>query len=392
MLIAVPQIIATNKKLNDLKTMRGYVAAVPKPVPPKAAPPPPQPAAVVAKPAPVRAVANSAGYGIAAGSSLPGLSAADLARSIADMKALGVGWVRFDIEWSNVQPDSAAGYNWAPYDRVVQALSAAGLQSLPIIDYTPAWARRADCASTPKCAPADPGAYAAFAGAAASRYAHYGVHAWEIWNEPNTATFFQPAADPGAYTALLRAANGAIKQVQPAATVVTGGLAPAGNEDGNLSPPNFISGMYAAGAGGAFDAVGDHPYTYPFTAAYPNPYNAWGQMATIHGIMAAHGDGAKKVWITEDGAPTGGPGSLAASGMSASETGADHVTEALEADTLTAAATRSRALGWVGPFFWYSYRDAGTTSDTNENFFGLVRADYSRKPAYAAYQRVIGGG
>ena len=72
------------------------------------------------------------------------------------------------------------------------------------------------------CAPADPGPFAQFAGAAAARYAPLGVHDWEIWNEPNGA-FWLPAPNPAAYVAWLRVMP-AIKAADPEATVISGGL------------------------------------------------------------------------------------------------------------------------------------------------------------------------
>jgi hypothetical protein len=328
-------------------------------------------------------------YGMAAGGGLGALSAAALKARLEDMKALGVTWVRYDMDWSNIEAAGPGNYNWGDYDRVVQAVSAHGLRALAILDYTPGWARRSDCTDSKMCVPADPGAYARFAAAAAARYAGYGVHAWEIWNEPNNLNFFQPAADPAAYTALLKAAYGAIKGVDGGATIVTGGTAPADTGDGYVSPPDFVNGMYAAGARGYFDVVAHHPYSWPYSPAYHMSGNAWDQLSTIHGIMSRYGDGGKKIWITEFGAPTGGPGRLAASGMTTAEGGADHVTEALEAKMASDGVAVMRSYPWVGAFFWYSYQDVGTASDTVENFFGLRRYDGSPKPAYFAYQSAI---
>jgi hypothetical protein len=341
--------------------------------------PPVKPKTAGAKPASASGasgtvIKSDSGFGIAAGSSLTSLSSADLNREFSDINALGVGWVRFDLEWSQAEPRPGA-YNWGPYDRVAQAAAAHGLQTLMIIDYTPSWARRGDCAGSDKCAPADPNAYGNFAAAAAAHFGPMGVSHWEIWNEPNNAEFFKPAANPSLYVALLKSANSSIKRIQPGATVVTGGTAPAGNEDGNMAPPDFVAGIYNAGGAGNFDAVAHHPYVFPYSPTTPNPYNAWGQSLSIHNIMAAHGDGAKKVWLTEFGAPTGG--------------GSNHVTEALQASQATSAVNIVRGYPWAGPLFWYSYRDAGTSDDTVENFFGLVRNDWSHKSAYEALRNAI---
>jgi hypothetical protein len=314
-------------------------------------------------------------FGIASGG-LGDYSVGQLDAAMTGMSALGVRWVRFDLDWSNVQASGPNSYNWGDYDRLVQAAGAHGLNVLAILDFTPGWARRADCSGSKTCAPADPGSYASFAAAAVQRYQAQGVHNWEIWNEENTVGFFQPAADPVAYTALLRAAHDAIKGADAGALVVTGGLAPAASGSGNLAPPDFAAGLYNAGARGFFDVLGDHPYTYP---AVPggNPYGAWGQMSALHRLMAAHGDGSKKIWITEYGAPTNGPES------------AYFTSEIGQSQELAAAVNLASGAGWVGGFFWYTYLDPGTTPDTNENFFGLVRADGSHKPAFAAYQQVI---
>ena len=96
-----------------------------------------------------------------------------------------------------------------------------------------------------------------------------GVHAFEIWNEPNT-TFWAPRPDPGVYTKLLRSASRAIHRADRRATVVSGGLAAQGPtldwvaDDGTgMSPLHFLQAMYAHGAHGAFDALGFHPYGIP---------------------------------------------------------------------------------------------------------------------------------
>jgi exo-beta-1,3-glucanase (GH17 family) len=136
--------------------------------------------------------------------------------------------------------------------------------------------------------------------------------------------------------------------------------------------------MYNAGAGGYFDAISAHPYTYPVTPAQSAPTDAWGQLVGMHNTMAAHGDGNKQIWITEFGAPTNGP-----------NIAGDHVSEAVQAQIATEAVTLFRKWNWSGPFFWYDYQDDGTSTADSQNFFGLVRADGSFKPAYYAYKAAI---
>lgn len=373
-----------NRPLVLAATSAPIASPTPSPIPSAA---PSSKPSVPRSPKQVSTTARTNQFGIAAGSSLTSLSSVQLAQRLDGMKALGIGWVRYDIEWSNVE--TAPGqYNWSAYDQIVRAVSSRGLQSLAIIDYTPTWARRSECANTPMCAPADPGAYGRFAAAAAARYTPLGIRYWEIWNEPNNANFFQPGANASAYTALLRSAYPAIKRINHSATIVTGGTSPADTGGGYLSPPDFIRGIYTNGARGYFDAVAHHPYSYPFTPSNVHPGSAWSQLTEIHNIMAANGDGAKKIWATEYGAPTNGPGPTAVPGQWPLQ-GGWQVNEALQAIMLTDAISRYRSYSWAGPFFWYSYQDAGTSRSTVENFFGLLRYDGTRKPAYDAFIKAI---
>ena len=106
-------------------------------------------------------------------------------------------------------------------------------------------------------------------------------------------------------------------------------------------------------------------------------YQMYGTSPSLRSVMVANGDGAKKIWATEFGAPTNGPGG--------------YVSEATQAQYVTQAYAAFRSYDWAGPLMWYSHRDAGTTTDTRENFFGLLRYDFSPKPAYTAYQTAATG-
>jgi hypothetical protein len=320
--------------------------------------------------------ANDDSYGFA--TSLDSLSPTALNQRLAAMQATGATWVRFDLSWNTVQPNDASSYDWETYDRIVAAINAHHLHGLAILDFTPSWARSAACANSKMCPPKDPAQFAVFAAAATKRYQSKSLRDWEIWNEPNIAFRYHPATNPASYTAILKAAYMAIKRTDPRAFVVAGGTAPSESNATNLTPADFLTALYANGAKGYFDAVAVHPYTYPDSPADNLPLSAWGQMTTMHNIMAANGDGGKKIWITEYGAPTNGP-----------DLANNHVSEAQQAKILSDAISVFRSYSWSGPFFWYDYQDTGSSPQTSENFYGLVRADGSYKPAYAAWVSAI---
>ena len=337
-------------------------------------------------------LSNNPPFGISVADTLTGLSMAALNKQLDDIASLGVGWIRIDMDWSVVQRHDNHTYDWAGTDRVVAAASAHHLKVLAILVYTPKWARALGCQSN-RCPPADPTQFGNFASAAAERYSSQGLGDWEIWNEPNTRGSWMPAADPAGYSALLRAGYTAIKQANPSAVVMTGGLAPFDTSDGNIAPVDFFAQLYEHDAQQYFDAVAFHPYSFPVLPSYAQKWNAWQQMAdtqpSIRSIMLAHGDGEKKIWATEYGAPTGGPGSAADTGTLDLTHHYDHVTEGLQAQMASEAVQEMSKDSWAGPLFWYSYKDLGTSSSTIENFFGLLRADGSQKPSYEALRNAI---
>ncbi len=332
-------------------------------------------------------------YGFALGSTLLGLDNAELTAELDTIASLGVGGIRIDFDWSTIQPRNSAHYYWGNYDRIVAAANARHIQILGLLGYAPMWAAISGCTSM-RCPPAEDSQFAQFATAVVDHFAPQGLHTWEIWNEPNNAGFWEPAANAQAYTQLLKAAYPAIKNADPSAIVITGGLAPEATDGRNIAPIDFLGALYADGAGGNFDAVGFHPYSYPAMPGYPAQWNAWQQMAqtnpSLRSVMIANGDGNKQIWMTEYGAPTGGPGALESSTSDTFFMGSpDHVTEALQAQMIAAAITLAGGYAWAGPIFIYSYQDLGTSMSTNENFFGILRYDGSQKPAYQALMQAI---
>lgn len=309
--------------------------------------------------------------GFSNGGGFPWLSDASLARELDLMASTGATWVRLDVDWSGIE-STRGRYSWDNVDRVVLAIQSRGMKVLALPAYTPAWARPAG--TTSHHPPTDPAHFAAFVGAAAARYAPKGVLAWEIWNEPNIPNFWEPKPDVAAYVTLLRAASAAIRAVAPSATVVTGGLSPASDSsDGRyVDPRTFATKMYQLGAGSSFDALGVHPYSFP---ALPSDvrtasWNTFQKMTTIRETMVANGDAAKKIWLTETGAPTG--------------TSAQAVTEQLQADIVSDTIRATAGLSWAGPVFLYAARDGGTDLTDREDNFGLLRRDFSPKLAWSA--------
>ncbi|MDX1992481.1 MAG: hypothetical protein SF029_08830 [bacterium] len=91
-----------------------------------------------------------------------------------------------------------------------------------------------------------------------------GVHAIEVWNEPNIDREWPTGEiDPRAYTEMLRQAYGAIKAANPETLVISGALAPTGAESvfglGSVwNDDRYYLGLANAGAAGYADCIGVH--------------------------------------------------------------------------------------------------------------------------------------
>ena len=317
--------------------------------------------------APAAHAAPPSGLGFSSGAPFVLLDDATLGNELGAGRELGASWVRVVVNWSAVEATPGV-FDWGNTDRVVNAARAQGYSVLAVLAGTPAWAQGPVPSILPGAVPVDPNSYGTFAGAAA---AHLGdrVDSYEVWNEPNIPTFFTPV-DAARYVGLLRAAYPAIHAADPGATVLSAGLATTIDVGGwTVAPVTYLEQMYASGAAGFMDAVAMHPYTFPFTVEN-DPNGQWAQVDRAYATMIANGDGGKKIWITELGAPTGnGP-------MAVSE-------EAQAAILASNLAQASRA-PYVGPVFVHSLRDSGTDTSDSEQNYGLLRSDFSRKPSFAA--------
>jgi len=311
------------------------------------------------------------------------LSATDLARYLDGARGANAGWVRIDINWAVIQSGGRASYNWAPFDNVVKAATTRGIRVLAGILYTPAWARPSGTgANTPPTTLSD---YSTFVSAAVAHYAPMGVHAYEIWNEPNIVNFWAPGPEPARYAQMLKLAYLVTKDIDPSATVVSAGLSPYGSygqsDAQHMNPISFLEQMYNNGASGSFDAVGWHPYNFPYGLGYA-VWSGWSQMSqttpSARSVMAARGDGAKQIWATEFGGPTG-------------STSRD-MTETAQAQLVSDSYAQLKAWAWAGPAFLYSYHDNGSNTSDIEQNFGVLRYDWSPKPSYAAYQAAAAAG
>jgi len=193
----------------------------------------------------------------------------------------GTRWTRSGFYWSKAEPVEGER-QWQWYAGIEQqVLNAASSYITPVmlIDGTPTWALKADFECGAVAQDKFP-ALANFAFDLVRRYSQppFNVRYWELWNEPDAAGTLGCWGDPSDrdyyggyyYGLMLQAVYPRIKEADPQAQVLVGGLLLDCNPDPNFpptppkdcTPSKFLQGILESGAGPSFDGVSFHAYDF----------------------------------------------------------------------------------------------------------------------------------
>lgn len=336
---------------------------------------------ITIKPSHVNAVVKNDRGGISPGGSFFQMSDAKLDTFLDDFETTNASYIRLDIAWNVVQPNNSTTWDFSAYDRVINAVIDRGLKILAMPTFAPAWANGGYSDNKYPPTTAHVNDWYNFVKACGDQYIPLGVDAWEIWNEPNINGFWKPVANVADYTNnVLKPGANAIRTsaaaLSKSVTVITGGLSPAATNGTNISPLDFVTGIYANGGKNYFDAIGHHPYSFPEGPYSTSTYSAFQQTISINQIMVNNNDGSKKIWGTELGWHTGDPAD-------------GGVTEAVQAQYVTEAYERWNSWSFTGPLIWHTYEDWGTDYYNREHNFGLKRYNGTFKPGWQAFINVM---
>lgn len=272
--------------------------------------------------------------------------------------------VRLEIPWADLERQGQ--YDFGPFDNLIEKLR----QNNKSIVFGLAYGhpdhsdgRAENGFPLPPHTPEQRAAFDKYVQAVARQY-HGPDIVYEIWNEPNLDLFWPPSSDANAYGELLADATLAIRDVEPTATIISGGLA---NEN---NPPQFLHALAAAGALDKVDGIAFHPYRQD------GPENSLYDVAEFEN--AAFGRAARPLWITE----WGYSGSWISNGdPSQVETRLANMTARL---MLTAALSKAKAA------LIYDLIDDGADLHDQESSFGLYDYNFKPKKAAAAF-RILAG-
>ena len=251
--------------------------------------------------------------------------------SYSKIAGAGFQWVRITASWHRIQSQRNGAYDWQDIDDAVALARKYNLKVLMQISGAPEWATGADKLSAAEKnalnarkiwvasfapLPQYNNEFSNFVSALVKRYAPKGVIDYEFWNEPGNPEFWHdtiqnPRPNPEHYTDLLKIAYTAAHDAHNDVNVMAGGMTVGASNSttGYVGPMEFLERMYRAGAKGYFDGLSHHPY-----GIYARTFrdNGWANMIgdvvapgggekTLYQIMSEHGDGNKKIWITEVG-------------------------------------------------------------------------------------------
>lgn len=265
---------------------------------------------------------------------------AALTKEATSLKAAGIHWARFDFWWGVVEPEKDK-FDWTFSDEMAKFYKDNGINGMPILCYSSAWYRK----------PPDNDEERA-------RFANYVFHvvdrykgtfkAWEVWNEPNITTFWNPP-NVRDYTLMLIEAYKAAKKADPDCVIVGGAVNGPGYD--------FIQGMYENGGFDYCDAISIHPYSLG-GPPLAQRYDRW---LRLQNSEIAKTGKPKPVWVTEVGYASAKP-----------EEELGQATAIVQANIISLA-------NGVQKYFYFNYANYGN--------WGITYGDPSKpKISYGAYR------
>jgi len=304
------------------------------------------------------------------------------------MERAGLRSIRLPLFWSRVEAVDPllAEPDWDGFDRSVALAARHGLRVLPFAWGTPSWLSPHE-----RLEPVEGSfqrqAWASFLRRASERYGSRGslrwenpdlpylpIRRWEIWNEPNIVTFGK--ADPERFARLIRLSGRVLRDTDPGAKLIAGGLFGRPLQvPPNVHPGRFMARIYRTRRVKRwFDGIALHPYVARARAIR-------GQIENLRRVVRVHNDAATPIYVTELG---WGSDSF----ESRWERGPLGQAEELDRALTMLASNRRR---WrIGGVWWFSWVDADGACQFCDSA-GLLTQRREAKPSWYVFNAWTGG-
>ena len=266
----------------------------------------------------------------------------------------GFKFIRMDLTWEAIERRKGVyEFEKSGYDALTEGCSKRGIRILYILDYSNRLYESDRSVRTEKGRKA----FAAFAEAAASRYAGKGI-LWEIWNESNIEIFWKPKPNVDDYCKLVEVTAVQLKKADKSGLVV----APATS----TIPFKWLEDCFKRGLLKWIDVLSVHPYR-----PYP-PETVVKDYKKLRDLMKRYAPNDKEIPIIS--------GEWGYSNINWDNTRLSNEQQAqyLVREFLTNLYQE------IPVSIWYDWKNDGTNPNEREHHFGTVMHDLKPKEAYLA--------
>lgn len=289
------------------------------------------------------------------------------------LQDLGLEWTRIDLHWDIMEPQQGQ-LRTAELDELTQTLSTRQLKAEMYLVGSPDFASSGPFGVANRGAypPRDAALYASSLVKFASRYPS--VQAWQVWNEPNLPSYWQPFEDPERYARLLQASVEAMRSQAPGREVVMGGMAYYSQMPvrGGL----MLESLGKLGVQRLGTVIAYHPYSQ-----YPEGDDPKARDFIVRAQLLnekLRGIAPPAIWADEWGWSSY-PGPQEEQHIIGEQGQADFVLRRL---ALMSALDYDR-------IFLFALSDLDGRASVRDQHYGLLRLDGSPKPVYLALQRFL---
>lgn len=198
------------------------------------------------------------------------------------------------------------------------------------------------------------------------------VRIWQIWNEPNSITWWGPRPKPSEYAKVLIRSAKTIHSVDPDAQIMSAGVVAKPTNAHAIPGKKYLSELFSnRGAVAATDIVAYHPFAASVSGVRK-------QLAIARSTLRRRGAGATPIWVTEVGWGSKGPkdASLIKSPAAQNQT---------LRDLMAMAISDQQSLG-LGRLLWYQWRDTPYYLCKWCETSGLLDRSSQPKPLLATFE------
>lgn len=292
-------------------------------------------------------------------------------REIQIAAAAGATVMRLSDAWAHIEPKPGE-WNWEIQDQLVDLTATYGIETQPILGFTPSHAispalraiqadayknRQADAWKISLFGPPEELPWRRYVAAMATRYKGK-IRLYEVWNEPDLS-FWRGTTEE--YLYILRAAYEELRRADPSALLLTGGFATVLEHQSRAKNPNLQERVLAE-ASDSFDVHAFHQH-----GSFSEFHTAVeGELRRIRGRMTH----PRPLYFNETAISSA------------------YIGERNQALTLVKKIVFAMSQGAIG-YTWYDLRDDGEDPLNMEHNYGLVTARFRPKAAFAAYAELV---